>query len=412
MIKPKFVLILLIVSIGCKKECLPVSTLLDGVNIIKYSDEKFNILSSLSNARNFYLDKNGFIYLTALDEAGNRDPELIKLNDKYEKLWSNKFQGDVSYIEMNLIPLSNSQMEVLFSNYNSPSQSIVLRKFNSNGLLISTFYFNSKNKFIRSRFATQLQDSDFIISSATRSNYSSIIKKAEILRIKPDGTELWNKSFDEEYKFNPRSVGIVNSKDAIYYLTESTGEIANEKDSLNFRILDLNGNIIIERAIQTDASVFPETSEVLQNINQEFLIVYTAIDDNDCNYEDLYMVKLDLKGKELWRIRYGTQESEVSNKTIQTKDGGYICVATLYRNHNTSLDNINTANSDLLLIKINHNGDITWANSYGGNSLEAGVSIIEKSNGNFLILGASTNNTPYSIYYPFFLEVDPNGRPL
>ncbi|MEW6468967.1 MAG: T9SS type A sorting domain-containing protein, partial [Bacteroidota bacterium] len=62
----------------------------------------------------------------------------------------------------------------------------------------------------------------------------------------------------------------------------------------------------------------------------------------------------------------------------QTADSGYIIVGAIYNS---------TSNWDILLIKTDNDGEISWNKSYGGNSLELSNFVQQSSDGGFIICG-------------------------
>lgn len=84
---------------------------------------------------------------------------------------------------------------------------------------------------------------------------------------------------------------------------------------------------------------------------------------------DIFVVKMDLNGNVLWIKTYGTnqkegQENDSFHKCVPTFDGGLLIASRFSANAgNPLLAGANTVNS--LLIKIDKNGNLQWAKTYG-----------------------------------------------
>ncbi len=76
-------------------------------------------------------------------------------------------------------------------------------------------------------------------------------------------------------------------------------------------------------------------------------------------------------------IQEDTMSSGYGN--FMTSDGGIVETGRIY----------NSYYPDMLVVKRNGNGAIEWLNSYGGSEIDEGIDVIETTDGNFLVLGAT-----------------------
>ena len=116
---------------------------------------------------------------------------------------------------------------------------------------------------------------------------------------------------------------------------------------------------------------------------------YSIYKTNDGNYiiaastksfgageSDFYLVKINGNGGVLWAKTYGNSGIDIAREAIPTTDGGYIVVG--YTNGPLF---------DIYLIKTNGSGDTTWTKTYGGTSYDAGTSVKQTTDGGYIILG-------------------------
>ena len=98
--------------------------------------------------------------------------------------------------------------------------------------------------------------------------------------------------------------------------------------------------------------------------------------------EDVYLLKTDGSGNELWSKTYGTGSGSSYGESVQqTIDGGYIIVGTIYSNQ--------SAEDDIYLIKTDGNGNQLWYKLFGGpNNLDLGYSVQQTTDGGYIIAGS------------------------
>lgn len=94
----------------------------------------------------------------------------------------------------------------------------------------------------------------------------------------------------------------------------------------------------------------------------------------------------------MFQNHYGGSGDDGGNSVIQTSDGGYL-VAGL-------TDSWGNGSKDIYLIKTNEYGDTTWTRHYGGYNWDDAVSVIEGIDSNFYLTGgySSTWNTETAIF--------------
>lgn len=96
---------------------------------------------------------------------------------------------------------------------------------------------------------------------------------------------------------------------------------------------------------------------------------------------DIWIVKLNSEGNIEWQTKYGGNKLDTSYSIIQTFDGGYITAAGSW--------SMNAGSSDIVLIKLNYIGNIEWQRAYSGIDFDYPYSIIQSSDGGYLISGAT-----------------------
>ncbi len=93
---------------------------------------------------------------------------------------------------------------------------------------------------------------------------------------------------------------------------------------------------------------------------------------------DFYLVKTDLDGTELWSNTYGTVDNDKCYGVTQIDDGSYImCGVTNY-----GLDNY-----DIYLVKVDTDGNLEWTQTHGYSDVEWCYDVRQTSDGGYIVAG-------------------------
>ncbi|MEO0211970.1 MAG: hypothetical protein ABIN66_08995 [candidate division WOR-3 bacterium] len=143
-------------------------------------------------------------------------------------------------------------------------------------------------------------------------------------------------------------------------------------------------------------------------------LAYTIIQTSDGGYavagyswsfsvggSDCLFLKLNSDGSLDWARTYGeTNLNDFLRSIIQTSDGGYAILGSAYSSVTDSYD--------FLLIKLNQDGSINWARTYGGTGAEEGYSIIQTTDGGYVVVGYTMSFGPGDADF-LILKIDSDG---
>jgi len=96
---------------------------------------------------------------------------------------------------------------------------------------------------------------------------------------------------------------------------------------------------------------------------------------------DVYLVKLDANGSLQWTKTIGGPEIEEGNSLIQTSDGGYIIAG--------YTASFGAGKADVYLVKLDADGNLQWTKTIGGPGEEVGFSLIQTSDSGYAIAGVT-----------------------
>jgi hypothetical protein len=129
-----------------------------------------------------------------------------------------------------------------------------------------------------------------------------------------------------------------------------------------------------------------------------------AVSGNHGQYAG-WVIKLDTKGKSVWRKTFNNSGRDYIDFVAETADGGYIAAG--FSALPISLKS--SSNSQCLLIKLSKDGDLIWQKTYGKSGLNRITCIQQTSDGNYIFSGMFTvSNEQGSVLYQV-VKLDPNG---
>ncbi|MEA2054768.1 MAG: hypothetical protein U9O96_06675 [Candidatus Thermoplasmatota archaeon] len=121
---------------------------------------------------------------------------------------------------------------------------------------------------------------------------------------------------------------------------------------------------------------------------------------------DFWLVKVDKQGNEIWNKTYGEGNMESVRKVISTKDR-YLMVG--IKRYPPREDGY--SDSNIWLVKVDKQGNEIWNKTYGGNWTEDGQDIIEIEDG-YLVSGRTYSYEKYGGWDTWLIKIDKQGNEI
>lgn len=244
----------------------------------------------------------------------------------------------------------------------------------------------------------QTSDGGYILIGATNSNnipnYHSN-QEIFLLKVNSLGITEWQKAIGGDFNDYGGKIKITSNGD---YLISGATSSNNHDFSFNRGETDFflmkvsqSGTILWQRTY--GGSNFDYAQNFIETSDGGFLIGGSSDSiDGDININngdnDFWVIKTNSVGIIEWEKNYGGTNWDSLNDIIKTSDGGYIMTGETY---SANLPNYH-GSGDVLIVKTDSQGNIIWQKCFGGSNWDYSASIIETSDGNFLI-GASTKSS-------------------
>lgn len=95
--------------------------------------------------------------------------------------------------------------------------------------------------------------------------------------------------------------------------------------------------------------------------------------------EDMYLVRLDAQGEELWSQTYGGEGDDNGWDLLEVADGGFVLLG--------FSDSFSAGDMDMYLVRTDSEGDELWSRTYGGGEDEYGWALARSDDGGYALAG-------------------------
>jgi hypothetical protein len=238
------------------------------------------------------------------------------------------------------------------------------------------------------------QDDDFIFTGLTCSDGNGgedwwVVKTDE------NGNELWTQTFGGYA--NDRAQSILQTPDGGYIITGITCGFGEWGCDIGLIKTDENGQEIWNR--NHGGSGDQKAYAVQQTTDGGyFLAGYTDPFEN--LMLDILLLKVDINGNEIWRKTFGGSNWDNAYSGQLTADGGYILAG-----YTKSYGN---GEEDVWVLKTDPNGNEVWSRTFGGTGKDVAYSVQQTRDGGY-ILGGLTNSKGNGGFDFWLIKTDPNG---
>lgn len=277
---------------------------------------------------------------------------------------------------------------------------IILTKTDSMWTTLSTFVFETSMNDYGFDFK-QTPDHGYIICGSTFGSAIDFSYK-DILVIKCDqnGNIQWSYVYGNPGTDEPYSITLTH--DHGYFITGFTNSGTSGYNEGFVLKIDSSGTPLWYNA----NNVFHNSrfSKGCNTIDSGF-VATGSVYDSTTDSQDLFVVKYNRTGNVVWSKRFAATGDQEGNSVTGTTDGGCIVAGT------NSFNNSFTA-MDMMVVKLDNNGNIQWAETYGDSlpSLEDRATDIKQTvNGNYVITGYSNTSNMAPVMLTDFLEINSAG---
>lgn len=306
-----------------------------------------------------------------------------------------------------------------FNNTSSySSNDIIIVKYDPNGNLLWAKSFGgggfdegrgldidgSGNIYLTGGFGS----SSIAFGTATLTNtYSSSFF---LVKFDSNGSELWAKKVGENC--NGTSITLSDIQGSIWITGEHCGAIIGSTtlNCISFpdifvTKLDLNGYVIWTKGFGGNNSDYP--NDISFDANGNVYVVGSFRSDSLAlssstlllsgtgAFPNMFIVKFDSNGNDLWAKKVGGNSSESANGIVEDGNGN-VTVTGYYGSSSVAFGTITVYNSpgsnEIFLVNYDANGNAMWVKTAGGSQSDYSYNIAKDAFGNYYISGSFMSN--------------------
>ncbi len=224
----------------------------------------------------------------------------------------------------------------------------------------------------------QTSDGGYAIAGTTTS-FGAGLSDAYLVKLDANGNLQWTKSiggkdFEDGY-------ALIQTSDGGYAIAGQTNSFGAGGYDVYLVKLDAHGNLQWTKTIGGEKDDVGLMS-LIQTSDGGYAIA-GATNSFGAGNGDVYVVKLDANGNLQWTKTIGGPGDEIGFSLIQTSDGGYAIAGATY--------SFGAGDEDVYVVKLDANGNLQWTKTIGGPKREWGNSLIQTSDGGYAIAGSTTS---------------------
>ncbi|KYK24523.1 hypothetical protein AYK24_06065 [Thermoplasmatales archaeon SG8-52-4] len=217
----------------------------------------------------------------------------------------------------------------------------------------------------------QTTDGGYIISGDTYS-YGAGGCDVWLIKTDSDGIKMWDKTFGGTNI--DWSNCVQQTTDGGYIITGTTYSFGAGGCDVWLIKTDSDGNEIWNR---TFGGADYEISYSVQQTTDEGYIITGG--KGDYYYSDVWLIKTDSDGNEIWNRTFGGGDVDYGISVQQTTDEGYIITGDTY--------SYGAGSDDVWLIKTDNSGNQEWNRTFGGTNSDLGISVQQTTDEGYIITG-------------------------
>lgn len=235
---------------------------------------------------------------------------------------------------------------------------------------------------------------------------------AYVVKVDPNGRGVWGNLYFGG-KGHEEANAVIQTRDGCYVIVGETDSTGDEFDNKGFKDvylvkLDTQGNELWHKNYGDTGN---EIGYAVQQTNDSGFIIAGETSSFGAQGKDAYIVKTDEMGTLKWEKHYGGRLDDLARSVWAEKSCGYVVAG--------ETSSFGAGSTDAYVLGTWLDGSMLWESAYGGNGADAAYAVQQTLDRGHVIVGsfASTRSDVYLIKLPpwdaegpgFFIRSNSNG---
>jgi len=247
-------------------------------------------------------------------------------------------------------------------------------------------------------FVEQTKDGGYILTGWTESRQEG--SDVFLAKCDRDGNRLWMKTYQGNGYSDSHCVQEVKGGGFII-VGETKSKYGYDHDVYVVRTDEKGGQLWSK----TFGGTHCDYAWAVQQTKDGGFIVAGGTESYGAGIYDVYLIKLDSAGNEIWEKTYGGTGSDCAYAVRQLDDGGYLVAG--------NTESFGAVKPDVYLLRTDGNGKMLWQKTYGGKGSDYGWSLLKDEDGGYLIAGEKEIvSDPGGGFAAYLIKTDQDGNKL
>lgn len=228
------------------------------------------------------------------------------------------------------------------------------------------------------RAVQQTSDGGYIIAGRTES-FGLGLQDMYVLKTDENGNELWAKTFGGGAE--DEAAAVQQTSDGGYIIAGLTASFGGGEADMYLVKTDENGN---ELWSKTFGGIGPDEAETIQETSDGGFIIAGCTGSFGAGGYDMYVVKTDSQGNLVWSSAFGGTDSDKAAAVQETSDGGFVVAGNSFPwpPEYSLIPHIN-----LYLVKADSEGTLVWEKTFEVNPSKRVCGVEQTSDGGYVLAG-------------------------
>ena len=315
----------------------------------------------------------------------------------FKTVWQKTYGGDRGDIAHGIVMLENGDSAIIgeCQSYGAKRTDICVIRINSNGETKWRKIIKQERQD-RGMAISRAKDGNLLILGSGKSFNDNYDRDIYVAKVSLDGKTIWEKTFGGDR--DEFAGGIAGTDDGGALIVGDSESFSKRgyKDIYIIRI-DGKGKVLSEKHIGGDKG---EEAKALTRTSDGNFMMVGSREVSRVGNADFFLMKLDQNGNKIWARTVGEKGHDVLNGVAPTPDGGIVATG--------STRSFGSEQTDMSVMHFNKDGKLIWHKIYGFKYYDEGNAITMTKDGGFMVAGV-TNSMGEGDYDNYIVALDNRG---